>query len=118
MRMLLAVLMIALLSFPASAQSSCGQCFSSLGDHDLRRNELFLQYPGTAMALVACIAGCKNQPRNDQAVCFMAACGFSCLMVGMDNCMQFFSRMHGLDQEKGRICTYCRHHSCRVTDCD
>lgn len=116
--MLLAVLIVALLSSPASSQSTCGQCFSSLGDNDRRKSELFLQYPGTAVVLMACIAGCQGQPRNDQAICFMAACGFSCLMVGMDNCMQFFTRVYGLEQEKGRICTYCQHNSCRATGCD
>lgn len=106
MRLLLSLIFIVALVSPATSQSlSCGQ---GRLIYATKYTDLFTTYPGTAAVLETCTATCENQPAKDRQSCFLVACGLSCLVVGMNNCMEYFTQKSNVDSFKEGIEAICQ----------
>lgn len=102
----------ALVVFAQNAQASCDQCFSARQSVQVEKGKLFSDFPGTAASLVACGASCANQAQNDKTGCIMAACGFTCLAIGIENCFNFFVRFAAVADRESRVKTFCQTRGC------
>lgn len=59
--------------------------------------DLFSNYTGTAAVVEGCSAACEQTPEEERIGCFVIACGFGCLAIGMSNCMDYYSQKMDID---------------------
>lgn len=104
---------VAVLTLASVAQANCDQCFSAKQSVSVERGRLLADFPGTGATLLACMATCSEQPESDRAGCILAACGMGCLIIGMDNCYNFFNRMAAVESRSKEVDTFCRMRSCQ-----
>lgn len=69
--------------------------------------DLFSTFPGTASVVEGCAAVCEQSPKEDRAGCFLLACGFGCLAVGIDNCVKYYTEKTDIDGYKGTVEKIC-----------
>lgn len=106
MRFLLSLIFIVTLASPTVSQTfSCGQ---GRIIYATKYTDLFTTFPGTAAVLETCTATCANQPAKDRQSCYLVACGLSCLVVGMNNCKEYFTQKSNVDRFKEGIEAICR----------
>ena len=90
------------------AEAASARCIAGRAVYAKAYTDLISEYPGTAATLETCIATCTREPKHDRAACFIAGCGVACLIIGMDNCTEYYGQKLEIDSQREsveKICT-------------
>ena len=90
-----------LLVFSELSLSDCSDYFRGRKYYEVQERNLLFSYPGTAVAVGTCMASCSNDKNPEE--CAIVACGLTCIVVGFENCKNFFSEAYALQQYKKRL---------------
>lgn len=93
-----------------TAQAAAAQSLTCTGGTALYNADyarLFTDFPLAAAAVEGCSSACENEPPDQRVGCFVAACGLSCLIVGMDDCVTYFRRKMEVDGFRDSVEAIC-----------
>jgi len=85
----------------SSSSSGCAEYYHARSDLERQQQKLLIDYPGTAATLAVCSAGCANE--REPEACALVACGFACLGIGFENCVNFFSEAMAIERYERRV---------------
>ncbi len=101
------------ISTSARANAVCDELAAADVRAEMRMVEITRDYPGTVMALAACVATAASQPASEQANTF-AGCGvIACALVGVDNCFVIGKEVLALTVQQNRVKEQKAHYNCQ-----
>jgi hypothetical protein len=85
----------------SSLVADCGEYFQATKDLEIQKRDLLWRYKGTAVTLLGCAGVCSGESNPEG--CALVTCGLSCLAIGFENCVTFFSEAAALQQYERRV---------------
>jgi hypothetical protein len=107
-----AILVLGFVLLAGTAQAGCADYFEARRLNEQAKGDLFREMGGTAATLVACTAACESQPSSEKPGCALTSCGMACLVIGFDNCMQFFTRAAAIADQEAQVREFGARHQC------
>jgi hypothetical protein len=96
----------------ALAQTACEVLAGQQVEAEARISQLLQKYPGTLGTLLFCGKAASEQPEADRFGVFMSCAGLSCLMIGLDVCVEVGQEIFALSVETERINQSKTQHAC------